>query len=84
VGFIVASNCEYLTPIKFPSTIHAGMRVNKIGDRSAEYGIGIFCENNNTTSAYGTFTHAFVNRKTGRSTSIPQELRSALCQLLVE
>lgn len=84
VGFIVASNCQYLSPIRFPSTINAGMRVNRIGTRSAEYGVGIFCDDNNTASAHGTFTHVFVERATGQSMSIPQKIHSALSEICVE
>jgi acyl-CoA thioester hydrolase len=83
VGFIVASNCQYLSPIKFPSTINAGMRVNRIGSRSVEYGVGIFCDTNPVASAHGTFTHVFVERATGQSIVIPQEIRSALSDLSI-
>ncbi|MFT4726507.1 MAG: acyl-CoA thioester hydrolase [Granulosicoccus sp.] len=84
VGFIVASNCQYLSPIKFPSTINAGMRVNRIGNRSIEYGVGIFCDDNVTASAHGTFTHVFVERATGQSTGIPQAIRTAFSEIYVE
>jgi len=83
VGFIVASNCQYLSPIKFPATINAGMRVNKVGRRSVEYGVGIFRHNQETASAYGTFTHVFVERATGKSTLIPESIRNAFDQLNV-
>jgi acyl-CoA thioester hydrolase len=84
VGFIVASNCQYLSPIKFPSTINAGMRVNRIGARSVEYGVGIFCDDKTLASAYGTFTHVFVNRASGESTSIPTEISTALSTISVK
>jgi acyl-CoA thioester hydrolase len=84
VGFIVASNCQYLSPIKFPSTVNAGMRINRIGTRSVEYGVGIFCDANTTASAHGTFTHVFVDRATGQSIGIPQEIRLALSGISIE
>ncbi|MFT7210544.1 MAG: acyl-CoA thioester hydrolase, partial [Granulosicoccus sp.] len=84
VGFIVASNCQYLSPIKFPSTINAGMRVNRIGTRSVEYGVGIFCDANAIASAHGTFTHVFVDRATGQSTGIPSNIHAALSELSID
>jgi len=84
VGFIVASSCQYLSPVKFPMTIDAGMRVNKIGNRSVEYGVGIFKADTNDASAYGTFTHVFVNRSSDKSVSIPGNTRAALQRLLRE
>jgi len=82
VGFIVASSCQYLSPVKFPMNIDAGMRVNKIGNRSVEYGVAIFVADANEASAYGTYTHVFVNRSSGESVSIPDTTRAALQQLL--
>jgi acyl-CoA thioester hydrolase len=84
VGFIVASNCQYLSPIKFPATVNAGMRVNRIRTRSVEYGVGIFCDDNVTASAHGTFTHVFVERATGQSIGIPQAIHTALSEISVE
>lgn len=81
VGYIVASSCQYLSPIKFPATVNAGMRVNRIGNRSVEYGVGIFCDSNLTASAHGTFTHVFVDKASGKSTRIPPAIRQALSNI---
>lgn len=80
VGFVVASSCQYLSPIAFPSTIEAGFRVNRLGSSSVEYGIGIFTRGQEHASAYGTFTHVFVDRRTNKSTTIPESIRAALSQ----
>lgn len=78
VGFIVASNCQYLSPVKFPMVLDAGMRVNRIGNRSVEYGVAIFKQGERDASAFGTFTHVFVNRSTGKAVAIPETILSAL------
>lgn len=83
IGFVVASECQYLAPIKFPAVIQAGMCVNRIGNSSVEYGVGIFQDEENNASAYGTFTHVFVNRQSGQSTRIPADIHSALTAILV-
>lgn len=78
VGFVVSSNCEYLAPIAHPEKIIAGFRVNRLGNSSVEYGIGIFVGEQETASAHGTFTHVFVNRQTNQSCPIPDTMRLAL------
>ena len=83
VGFVVASNCNYIAPIAHPDIIEAGFRVNRIGNSSVEYGIGIFSNNDDKAVAHGTFTHVFVNRKTNKSSAIPELIRSALQAALI-
>ncbi len=78
VGYIVASNCQYHTPVAHPSKIEAGFRVNRLGTSSVEYGIAIFAGDQASAAAHGTFTHVFVNRKTDQSTPIPGGIRRAL------
>ena len=78
VGFVVASNCEYLSPISHPCTINAGFRVNKLGTKSVEYGIAIFVSDADQASAFGTFTHVFVDQASGQSAPIPDKIRAAL------
>lgn len=78
VGFVVASNCEYLQPIAYPEKLTAGFRVNKLGSKSVQYGIAIFRDNSNQACAHGTFTHVFVDRRSGQSIAIPTTIREAL------
>lgn len=78
VGFVVASSCEYHSPIAFPQTIEAAFRVNKLGSKSVEYGVAIFNETDQEACANGIFTHVFVDRASGKSTAIPNQIRQAL------
>ena len=75
IGFVVASSCQYTSPIAYPEPIDAGFRVNKLGNSSVEYGIAIFQQGQSTASAVGTFTHVFVDRATDKSVAIPAPLR---------
>lgn len=84
VGFVVASNCQYKSPIGYPELIEAGLRVNSLGNSSVEYGIGIFKKGALNASAMGTFTHVFVDRSTDKSVPIPSQIRSALEAILIK
>ena len=78
VAFIVASSCRYRAPIAHPAEIDAGLRVNRLGRSSVEYGIGIFVAGEDAAAAHGTFTHVFVDRARGKSVPIPAPTRAAL------
>ena len=84
VGFVVASNCQYTSPIAYPQAIEAGLRVNGLGNSSVEYGIGIFQQDSSVASAMGTFTHVFVDRSTDKPVAIPASIRSALEAVLIK
>ncbi len=83
IGFVVASSCQYKSPIAYPEPIEAGFRVNKLGNSSVEYGIGIFKQGQPSPAAVGTFTHVFVDRATDKSVAIPAQIRRALEAVLV-
>jgi acyl-CoA thioester hydrolase len=83
-GFVVASNCQYKSPISYPDDINAGMRVNRLGNSSVEYGIAIFKKGDAIASAMGTFTHVFVDLETQASVPIPERLRLALEEIMVK
>lgn len=78
VGFVVTSNCEYLSPITYPNAIDVGFRVNRLGNKSVEYGLAVFVEGRDMASAVGSFTHVFVNREEGSSVVIPKKIRVGL------
>ena len=83
VGYVVNSGCEYHAPITYPEQIEAGVRVDRLGNSSVQYGIAIFKEGEDTACAHGHFVHVFVERAENRSVPIPDNLRAALEKILV-
>ena len=81
VGFVVASSCEYLSPITYPDKIEVGLRVERLGNSSVTYALGIFKDGKEEACAQGSFTHVFVERASGEPVSIPDELRIALLKI---
>ncbi len=82
VGFVVNSGCEYHAPIAYPQAIEAGLRVDRLGNSSVQYGIGIFREGEPQCCAHGHFVHVFVDRASNQSVAIPDTLRAALQKLM--
>ncbi len=83
VGYVVNSGCEYHAPIAHPENIEAGVRVDRLGNSSVQYGIGIFKEGREQACAHGHFVHVFVERASDTAVPIPENLRAALEKILV-
>jgi len=78
VGFVAETHCRYHSPLAFPQTIEAGLRVGHIGSSSVRYEVGIFAEDSASESAGGHLVHVYVDRASGKPTSLPPALRTAL------
>ena len=77
IGLVVESHCAYHKPLAYPTPLRAGVRVDKLGNRSVTYGIAIF-DHEDTAAAHGQFVHVFVDRQTRAAVAIPPPLRTAL------
>lgn len=84
VGLVVNNQCQFFASIAFPDTVHVGLSVEKIGNSSVTYRLGIFKNDENQLSALGSYTHVYVNRKTQRPVPIPEQTRILFESLLVE
>jgi acyl-CoA thioester hydrolase len=82
VGYVVNSACEYHAPITYPESVEAGVRVDRLGNSSVQYGIAIFRAGEQHAAAHGHFVHVFVERAENKAVPIPQALRLALEKLL--
>ncbi|WP_394825376.1 acyl-CoA thioesterase [Pendulispora albinea] len=84
IGVVVESHCNYREAVAYPESLRAGLRVDKLGNRSVTYGIGIFRERaaqDAAACAHGHFVHVFVDRATRKPVPIPDAIRRALATL---
>lgn len=84
IGLVVETSCSYFKPIAFPETVHAGIRVAKLGTSSVRYEVGLFRDDDDVVSAAGYFVHVYVDRATNRPVPLPEPLRAALSTLVKE
>ena len=82
IGLVVETQCHYFSPIAFPDTVHAGLRVARLGTSSVRYEVGIFRNDESAAAARGHFVHVYVDRDSSRPTPLPAPLRAALGPLL--
>ena len=78
VGFVIDSGCSYFSPISFPDTVHAGIRVAKLGNSSVRYEVALYRNDDALPSAAGHFVHVYVERAGNRPVPIPAPVRRVL------
>lgn len=84
IGVVVETSCRYSRSISFPDELEAGLAVERLGERSITYRLGLFRRGEITTVAEGRFVHVYVDIKTRESTAIPSIIREAVSPLLLE
>lgn len=78
VGLVAETGCTYFESVAFPETVEAGIAVERLGNSSVTYRIGIFRQGGEQAAAQGRFTHVYVERASQKSVPIPAPLRAAL------
>lgn len=81
--FSVENLCRYHTPVKFPQTLEAGLRVGKLGNSSVRYEVALFVCDEDEVCATGYFTDVFVDAETERPIRIPDPIRDVLSTLVL-
>ena len=78
IGLVAETGCRYFTYLAFPDVVHAGIRVDRVGETSVRYGVGLFRNDEQVAAAEGFFVHVYVDRRTRRPKPLSAELRRAL------
>jgi acyl-CoA thioester hydrolase len=78
IGLVVETGCRFASPLAFPQPIEIGLAVERIGNSSVRYILGIFAENENEASAEGHFIHVYVGRESRRPVPLPEMWRQKL------
>lgn len=79
IGFVVASSCSFLAPLRFPTPVTVGVRVGRVGSSSVSYEVAVFAAGQ--ACAAGSFTHAYVCSTSHRAQPLPDVMRTALLRL---
>jgi len=83
IGLVVETGCTYFSSVSFPDTVHAGLRVAKLGNSSVRYELALFRNDEAQPAAAGHFVHVYVDRHSNRPVPIPEPVRTALAALIL-
>lgn len=78
IGLVIETQCNYFSPLAFPQTVEAGIRVAKLGRSSVRYEVGLFAQGEPLTAAKGHFVHVYVDKQTRRPGPLPAKLKTTL------
>ncbi|MCX4095654.1 acyl-CoA thioesterase [Nocardia sp. alder85J] len=83
-GVVAESCCRYLRQVTFPDDVLVGLRVERLGNSSVTYDLGLFDVEDPLRpdlaqiAARCRWVHVYVDRESGRPTPIPPGIRTAL------
>ncbi|TFY72767.1 hypothetical protein EVG20_g263 [Dentipellis fragilis] len=83
IGLVVSSWSLYFSPVSFPENLELALRVNKLGNSSVTYEVGVFRGGSQEPSAVGGYTHVFVERNSRKSAPLDDTTRKGLEKLFV-
>lgn len=78
IGLVIETQCNYFSPLTFPQTVEAGIRVARLGSSSVRYEVGLFAQGAALTAAKGHFIHVYVDKQSRRPTPLPHNLKTVL------
>jgi len=78
IGLVVETQCNYFSPLAFPQTVEAGLRVARLGSTSVRYEVALFAQDQDLCAARGHFVHVYVDRVSRRPVSLPDPLKQLL------
>lgn len=81
IGLVVATGCDYFAPLAFPGSVEVGLAVERVGQSSVTFRLGVFPDGASEPAAQGRFTHVYVDRQTRRPIDLPPNWCDALNQL---
>ena len=84
IGLVVENTCRYFQPLQFPDLVTAGLAVERLGNSSVVYRIGLFRGDDEAPAAQGRFVHVYVDRVTRRPVPLPDALRNVLAGLRLD
>jgi acyl-CoA thioester hydrolase len=78
IGIVAETSCRFLSELSFPDVVHAGLALERLGNTSVVYRIGLFRNQESEPSAIGRFVHVYVDSANRRPVPIPRQVRAAL------
>jgi acyl-CoA thioester hydrolase len=82
IGVVAETGCTYFSSLSFPQTLEVGLAVERLGERSITYRLGVFAQGGERAAALGRFVHVYVDATTRKSVSVPDVIRAAVAPLV--
>ena len=81
IGIVAETSCRFLRELSFPDMVWAGLALERLGNSSVVYRIGLFRNDETEPAALGRFVHVYVDAATRRPVTVPAPIRAALAAI---
>jgi acyl-CoA thioester hydrolase len=81
IGIVAETSCRFLRELSFPDIVWAGLALERLGNSSVVYRIGLFRNDEIEPAALGRFVHVYVDAETRRPVPVPAPIRAALAAI---
>jgi len=81
IGIVAETSCRFLRELSFPDEVHAGLMLERLGNSSIVYRVGLFREQDEDPAAIGRFVHVYVDAATRKVVPVPQAIRDLVSSL---
>ncbi len=78
IGLVAETGCVYAKPLTYPQPVEIGLGVERLGNSSVEYRLGVFAKGDGEAAAEGRFVHVYVDRASRRPAALPPHWREKL------
>ena len=84
IGVVAEVGCRYFAEVGYPAPVDVGVYVEKLGNSSIVYKVGLFQGPGDEAAAEGTFVHVYVDNTdpTRPVVPMPEEIRAAVASLV--
>jgi len=84
IGVVAEVGCRYFAEVGYPEPVDVGVYVERLGNSSVVYRVGLFQGEDDRAAAEGTFVHVYVdNTDPARPVvPVPDEIRAAVSPLV--
>jgi acyl-CoA thioester hydrolase len=82
IGIVAETGCRFLKSLSFPDKLEIGLAVERLGNTSIVYRIGIFRQGEADPAALGRFVHVYVDAASRRPVPVPAAIRDAVQPLV--
>ena len=73
----------YPVTTRWKDNIEVGVRIDRLGNSSVQYGLAIFKDKEPQACAFGHFIHVFVDRVSNKPVTIPDSMRQQMQKITV-
>ena len=77
-GIVIESKCTYLKEFSYPDVAQAGLKLQRLGNTSVAYDIGLFHVGDDDAAALGYLVHVYVDTQTRQPVRVPDTVRAGI------